>query len=84
MASIVGAGILAACSLILPAPSRYPDLWAVLISLYSFVHFFCFLLYFNKWMCCCTETPSDVAAFKFGEESAKDFKTFQTKRAKCE
>ena len=51
MLSILGALGLSIASLTVPAPSRYPDLWTVLISIYSCVHFLLFFLYFNYWQC---------------------------------
>ncbi|XP_037070503.1 dolichyl pyrophosphate Man9GlcNAc2 alpha-1,3-glucosyltransferase-like [Pollicipes pollicipes] len=45
--SLAGYVLLGAAAAVLSPPARYPDLWAVLISLYSFVHFAGFFLYFH-------------------------------------
>lgn len=46
-ASLLGYTVLAVLSSCVLPPERYPDLWAVLVSLYSFAHFAGFLLYFH-------------------------------------
>ncbi|KAJ7388911.1 Glucosyltransferase-like protein [Desmophyllum pertusum] len=45
--SVIGALGLHTGSALVQPPSRYPDLWPVLISLYSCAHFLAFLFYFN-------------------------------------
>lgn len=45
--SMVGAMGLHIGSAVVKPPRRYPDLWPVLISLYSCAHFLAFLLYFH-------------------------------------
>lgn len=45
--SIVGALILSIVSKIVEPPQKYPDLFPLLISIYSCGHFFIFLAYFN-------------------------------------
>ncbi|XP_018322019.1 probable dolichyl pyrophosphate Man9GlcNAc2 alpha-1,3-glucosyltransferase [Agrilus planipennis] len=47
LSSLVGSGILSACMLIFEPPVRYPDLFPVLISIYSCIHFLGFFVYFN-------------------------------------
>ncbi|EEB16956.1 dolichyl glycosyltransferase, putative [Pediculus humanus corporis] len=39
--------ILFLCSLFVKPPEKYPDLWPLLLSIYSFLHFFSFKIYFN-------------------------------------
>lgn len=46
-ASLTGCVVLVAAMLIFSAPSRYPDLFPLLISVYCALHFFGFFLYFN-------------------------------------
>lgn len=45
--SVLGALCLHTGSAVVQPPRRYPDLWPVLISLYSCLHFLGFLCYFN-------------------------------------
>lgn len=45
--SMFVAVLLSVCTGFVKPPKRYPDLFPLLISVYSFVHFFAFLLYFN-------------------------------------
>ncbi|XP_032239978.2 dolichyl pyrophosphate Man9GlcNAc2 alpha-1,3-glucosyltransferase [Nematostella vectensis] len=45
--SMVGMVIIHVCAATIPSPSRYPDLYPVIISFYSAAHFGCFFLYFN-------------------------------------
>ncbi|XP_058956144.2 dolichyl pyrophosphate Man9GlcNAc2 alpha-1,3-glucosyltransferase [Pocillopora verrucosa] len=45
--SVIGALGLHIGSAVVQPPKRYPDLWPVLISLYSCAHFLAFLCYFN-------------------------------------
>jgi alpha-1,3-glucosyltransferase len=45
--SIVGCYILAFSSVYVKPPSRYPDLWPVLVSIYSCGHFVIFALFFH-------------------------------------
>ncbi|RNA16519.1 dolichyl pyrophosphate Man9 c2 alpha-1-3-glucosyltransferase, partial [Brachionus plicatilis] len=45
--SLSGMIVLIVCSLSLKPPSNLPDLWTLLICIYSFVHFIFFLLFFN-------------------------------------
>lgn len=47
VASIIGSLILFVTSLIWDPPKRYPDLYPLLISVYSCIHFVGFFLYFN-------------------------------------
>lgn len=44
--SVIGAAVLSIAAVIVTAPSRYPDIFAVLISGYSCVHFVFFLAWF--------------------------------------
>lgn len=39
--------VLTICSLFIKPPVNLPDLWTLLICIYSFVHFIFFLLFFN-------------------------------------
>lgn len=45
--SILGVIALIACSLVIQSPQRFPDLWPVLVSIYSCGHFILFLISFN-------------------------------------
>lgn len=45
--SLIGCVILFLCIFLIKPPIKYPDLWPLLISTYSFLHFFAFLIYFN-------------------------------------
>jgi len=45
--SISGMLLIHVASAILPVPTIYPDLYVVLIAMFSFVHFFGFYIYFN-------------------------------------
>ncbi|XP_030851898.1 dolichyl pyrophosphate Man9GlcNAc2 alpha-1,3-glucosyltransferase [Strongylocentrotus purpuratus] len=45
--SILGVIALTACSLVIQSPQRFPDLWPVLVSIYSCGHFILFLISFN-------------------------------------
>lgn len=45
--SLYGCVILTFCSVFIKPPVRYPDLWPLLVSLYSLLHFFLFGIYFN-------------------------------------
>lgn len=45
--SMIGCITLTFLSITFIPPEKYPDLFAVLISTYSFVHFFVFFIYFN-------------------------------------
>ena len=47
IASLIGAIILAVISQVLTPPVKLPDLYTLLITTYSFVHFAAFLLYFH-------------------------------------
>ena len=47
--SLLGAVILTCGTSLYKPPPRYPDLWAVLVSMYSCGHFVCFLIYFH-WL----------------------------------
>lgn len=46
-ASVVGMDVLSVASVVLEPPTRYPDIFPLLISLYSCAHFVLFFLYFN-------------------------------------
>jgi len=59
--SVMGALVLHAGSAILQPPSRYPDLWPVLISVYSCVHFLAFFCYFNYMQFTLPYTVTSVA-----------------------
>lgn len=45
--SMIGCILLFLCSSILEPPVRYPDLWPLLVSVYSCFHFCLFFIYFN-------------------------------------
>ncbi|RZF48759.1 hypothetical protein LSTR_LSTR014423 [Laodelphax striatellus] len=45
--SMLGCLIITVCSLTLEPPEKYPDLYPLLISFYSFIHFLLFFIYFN-------------------------------------
>ncbi|XP_041474928.1 dolichyl pyrophosphate Man9GlcNAc2 alpha-1,3-glucosyltransferase-like isoform X2 [Lytechinus variegatus] len=45
--SMLGAIALTTCSLVIQSPQRFPDLWPVLVSMYSCGHFILFLICFN-------------------------------------
>nr|XP_054764087.1 dolichyl pyrophosphate Man9GlcNAc2 alpha-1,3-glucosyltransferase-like [Lytechinus pictus] len=45
--SMLGAIALTTCSLVIEPPQRFPDLWPVLVSMYSCGHFVLFLICFN-------------------------------------
>jgi len=45
--SLVGCLVLTICSVTVSPPSRYPDLFPLLISIYSCAHFVAFFAYFN-------------------------------------
>lgn len=45
--SLFGCVILTFCAIALKPPSKYPDLWSLIISVYSCMHFVLFLIYFN-------------------------------------
>lgn len=45
--SLMSCVILFMCTVLIKPPARYPDLWPLLISVYSLAHFCCFGLYFN-------------------------------------
>ncbi|XP_043237532.1 probable dolichyl pyrophosphate Man9GlcNAc2 alpha-1,3-glucosyltransferase isoform X3 [Amphibalanus amphitrite] len=45
--SLTGYAVLALTSVTVSPPERYPDLWPVLVSLYSFAHFAGFFLYYH-------------------------------------
>ena len=47
IASLIGAIVLAVISQVLTPPVKLPDLYTLLITTYSFVHFAAFLLYFH-------------------------------------
>ena len=47
--SFSGTVVLVACSVMIEPPSHLPDLWPVLVSAYSAVHFLLFLGYFHYW-----------------------------------
>ena len=46
--SLLGAMVLSVFSVVVPPPGHLPDLWPVLVSVFSAVHFGLFYLYFNK------------------------------------
>lgn len=56
--SLVGVIVLSICSGFLKAPKRYPDLYPLLVSVYSCGHFFLFLIYFNYKQFCATSVPA--------------------------
>lgn len=56
--SLLGVLILSVCSGVLKAPKRYPDLYPLLVSVYSCGHFFLFLIYFNYRQFCATSVPA--------------------------
>lgn len=45
--SIIGCVTLTLCSVFITPPIRYPDLWPLMVSIFSFFHFFSFFVYFN-------------------------------------
>ncbi|MCL4131511.1 UNVERIFIED_CONTAM: hypothetical protein GTU68_056009 [Idotea baltica] len=45
--SLIGVALLSLAMLIIPPPARYPDLYPVLISFYSCMHFCLFCVYFH-------------------------------------
>jgi len=45
--SLFGCVILTFCAIALRPPAKYPDLWPLIISVYSCIHFILFLIYFN-------------------------------------
>ncbi|CAI6343530.1 unnamed protein product [Macrosiphum euphorbiae] len=45
--SLFGCVILTLCAIALKPPPKYPDLWPLIISVYSCMHFVLFLIYFN-------------------------------------
>lgn len=47
MSSLIGMIIITACAICIKAPSRLPDLWTVIICIYSCAHFIIFLILFN-------------------------------------
>lgn len=53
--SLIGCACLSIMPKLFKPPTHYPDLWPLLISFYSFIHFISFLLYFNY---CQFLTPS--------------------------
>lgn len=55
--SMIGVIILSACSLLVTPPIRLPDLFPVLISIYSCAHFLVFLVYFHVKQFMCTVVP---------------------------
>ena len=55
--SLLGVIILSVCSGLLNPPKRYPDLYPLLVSVYSCGHFFIFLIYFNYKQFCATSVP---------------------------
>ncbi|XP_032456941.1 probable dolichyl pyrophosphate Man9GlcNAc2 alpha-1,3-glucosyltransferase [Nasonia vitripennis] len=56
--SLLGVLILSVCNGFLKAPNKYPDLYSLLISVYSCGHFFLFLIYFNYKQFCATSVPA--------------------------
>ncbi|KAJ8682276.1 hypothetical protein QAD02_018068 [Eretmocerus hayati] len=56
--SLLGVLMLSICSVVLKAPQRYPDLYPLLVSVYSCVHFVLFLIYFNYQQFCATSVPA--------------------------
>ena len=46
-ASLIGAVVLAVISQVMTPPEKLPDLFTLLITTYSFVHFAAFLVYFH-------------------------------------
>ncbi|XP_077981304.1 dolichyl pyrophosphate Man9GlcNAc2 alpha-1,3-glucosyltransferase-like [Glandiceps talaboti] len=50
--SILEMGLLSLLCIVKSPPSRYPDLWPVLVSLFSCVHFLGFLIYFHLVQFC--------------------------------
>ncbi|XP_011497952.1 PREDICTED: probable dolichyl pyrophosphate Man9GlcNAc2 alpha-1,3-glucosyltransferase [Ceratosolen solmsi marchali] len=52
--SLLGVLVLSVCSGLLKAPKKYPDLFPLLVSVYSCIHFFLFLVYFNYKQFCAT------------------------------
>ncbi|KAL7288105.1 probable dolichyl pyrophosphate Man9GlcNAc2 alpha-1,3-glucosyltransferase [Trichogramma pretiosum] len=56
--SILGVLILSLCAKFLKAPKKYPDLYSLLISIYSCGHFVVFLIYFNYKQFYATTVPA--------------------------
>lgn len=50
--SFLVCGLLAAAFLVFEPPEKYPDLWPLLISVFSCVHFLGFFVYFNVMQFC--------------------------------
>ncbi|XP_049838724.1 dolichyl pyrophosphate Man9GlcNAc2 alpha-1,3-glucosyltransferase [Schistocerca gregaria] len=46
MASIIGCVVLTVCSIFIKPPQKYPDLFPLIVSVYSCAHFLLFFLYF--------------------------------------
>lgn len=65
-ACIAGCFFLFFLSLFMEPPENYPDIFALLVSVYSFVHFFGFFIYFN--ICQFSIKQDFVHSFKFKQE----------------
>jgi alpha-1,3-glucosyltransferase len=55
--SLLGVLVLSISSGFLKAPKKYPDLFSLLVSVYSCAHFFLFLIYFNYKQFCAISVP---------------------------
>ena len=79
--SMLGASVLTFLSLSVDPPARYPDLWPVLVSIYSCGHFTTFLLISHYWQLTATselDMTSDTALSK--SSNIKQRKKFQGKK----
>ncbi|XP_023245237.1 dolichyl pyrophosphate Man9GlcNAc2 alpha-1,3-glucosyltransferase [Copidosoma floridanum] len=56
--SLIGVLILSLCSGFIKPPKRYPDLYPLLVSVYSCGHFVLFLIYFNYKQFCAVTVPA--------------------------
>lgn len=64
-ASLIGCVVITVLTLLLEPPQMFPDLFSLLISVYSCVHFLGFFLYFNIVQLQIPQAVEDIKHFKF-------------------